>query len=374
MKKAHFYAYGVIANESGTFAEEFGIVSAKSFADFISANAGADELVIHINSQGGDVDEGFAIHDLLSTSGKKVTTIIEGMCASIATVVALAGTTREITENATFFIHNAWGGAMGDAEELQKYTDSVKKATNKIIDFYVSKTGAERIKVAELMDKDTSLTAIEAKELGFVTNIRISVAAKALTLTKINSSKNDNKILNEMKTEIKNFISDIKKALNIKNEGAEVIVAMAMDVETDKGTLHIEKPSADGVVSVGDVCTIDGQPATEGDYTTNDGSVYAVDASGVVTAVTVKEEDNKDTEEVTGLKEELKNAKAELETIKAEKLEFENKVEAELKTIKASIKSTYTPPADKTTFNKGAKELENPAADLKARKESYKKK
>ena len=371
MKKVHFYLYGAIANEPGSFAQEFGIISAKQIADFIHANSGAEELVVHINSPGGDVDEGFAIHDILSTSGKKITTIIEGMCASIATIVALAGSKREMTENATFFIHNAWGGAMGDAEELQKYTNRVKEATDKIIDFYVLKTGAEREAISAMMSEETSMVAEEAKRLGFITEIKASVVAKILSFASIQKSNNNFITKEDMKKENQTLLNSIKTLLGIKNE--EVIVAM-LDVETDKGTLHVEKPKVEGIISIDDVCTIDGAPATEGDYTTNDGTIYAIDASGKVTAVTIKEEDNKDSEEVTALKNALAQAEQELQDLKAEKEAFENKMEAELTNIKKQIVSGYTPPKDKKQFNKGVVLNEDPAVALKERKESYNKK
>lgn len=379
MKTSHFYAYGIIANEPGSFAAEFGLVSAKQIADFIQASKDSEELVVHINSQGGDVDEGFAIHDLLTTSGKKITTIIEGMCASIATVVALAGTKREMTENATFFIHNAWGGAIGDAEELQKYADAVKAATDKIIDFYVSKTGADRAAIADMMNSDTSMTADQAKQIGFITEVKKAIAAKIITIAKSKDQSIENKIKDIMKNETRGLISAIKDLLNIKNED-QPIVAMALDVETDKGVLHIETPLTEGLVSVGDVCTIDGNVPAEGDYTTNDGTVYALDAEGKVTAVTVAPDNS--TEDVAALKAEIETLKADLakastekEALKAEKEAFEQKITAELTAIKANISSNYTPPKDKNNFNKGVKPGDvDPKAELKDRKNSYAKK
>lgn len=372
MKKVHFYLYGCIANEPGAFAAEWGIVSAKQVADFVSANSGAEELVIHINSQGGDVDEGFAIHDILTTSGKKITTIIEGMCASIATIAALAGSTREMTENSTFFIHNAWGGAMGDAEELQKYADSVKAATDKIIDFYVSKTNAKREDIASMMDSDTSMTAEQAKSFGFVTEIKLSAAAKIVTIQKTKSTDITNKIKEIMKKENTTLLNSIKTMLGIKAEATPVVAKL--EVETDKGILVCETPKVEGLISVDDVCTIDGNVPAEGDYTTNDGTVYAIDATGKVTAVTVAPADNTDSEEVTALKKQVSDLQASFDALKAEKESNENAIELELTNIKKHITSNYTPPKEVKNFNKGAKKDEvNPAEDLKARKASYKK-
>ncbi|CAB4152432.1 S14_ClpP_1 domain containing protein [uncultured Caudovirales phage] len=377
-KVAHFYAYGIIANEQAEFAKEYGIVAAKQVADFIVSNSDAEEFVIHIHSQGGDVDEGFAIHDLLTNSGKKVTTIIEGLCASIATVIALAGNEKQITENATFFIHNAWGGANGDAEELQKYTDNVKAATEKIIDFYVSKTSGDRAVIAQLMNSDTSLTAIQAKELGFVDTIKTPIAASILTIKKFTNQSNDHKLYNEMKQEIKNQFDSIKKFLKINAEqngvdvnnttSSEPIVALALEVETDKGVLHIEEPTVANMISVGDVCTIDGAVAPEGEYTSMDGTVYAIDATGVVTAITVL------TEEPSDLVTENQILKEEIVALKAASASLEASIASELKAIKASLGSTYRAPLEKKAFNKGIAASETEKEKLEARKATYKQK
>ena len=377
MKKAHFYLFGIIANESGSFASEWGIISAKQVADFVASNQEAEEFVVHINSQGGDVDEGFAIHDILATSGKKVSTIIEGMCASIATVPALAGSERSMTEHSTFFIHNAWGGAMGDAEELQKYTDSVKAATDKIIDFYVKKTGADRQEIADMMDSDTSLTAEQAKTLGFVTEIKNAIAArKILTITKPSASTEDknniNQIIKEMKNENKTLLASIKKMLGIKAEQTAVVAKL--EVETDKGILYVETPKVEGIISVDDVCTIDGAVPAEGDYTTNDGTVYALDATGKVTAVTVAASDNNDSPEVVALKAQLAASEKKVADITAEKEAAELEFTKNLTEINRAITSNYKVPKDMKKFNHGAEgdDKSNPAEDLKARKATYK--
>ena len=78
----------------------------KKVSDFLDDHKDADLITVRINSRGGDVQEGWAIHDLLVNSGKKIKTIGEGKVYSIATIVFLAGTEREMMKNADGLIHN----------------------------------------------------------------------------------------------------------------------------------------------------------------------------------------------------------------------------------------------------------------------------
>ena len=123
----------------------WGAVNVKTVSQQINDNKEAEKLIVHIHSNGGDCDEAFAIHDILRTSGKEIETRIEGLCASAATIIALAGDTRTMTENSTFMIHNPimWGDG-GDADELQKQADLLRVYEDKIIDFYVLNTGSGR--------------------------------------------------------------------------------------------------------------------------------------------------------------------------------------------------------------------------------------
>ena len=173
MKTHDIYAYGDIWNDQSDYASEWGVVSLVDIVKQMNEGKDAEEYIVHIHSRGGDVDEGFAIHDVLAASGKKIITKIEGMCYSIATIVALAANKedRQITENSSFGIHNPTGGVFGDAEDIQKCADKMKEYQEKIIDFYVEKTGADKTKITKLTEEETTLTADEAKDLGFITEV-----------------------------------------------------------------------------------------------------------------------------------------------------------------------------------------------------------
>jgi len=110
MTEGHIFIQGIISPWQDKYAEDYGEVNIKQVTQQIQNNKDAEKLIIHIHSPGGDVDEGFGIHDILVAHGKannvEIETSIEGLCASIATVIAMAGSTRMITENSEFMIHN----------------------------------------------------------------------------------------------------------------------------------------------------------------------------------------------------------------------------------------------------------------------------
>lgn len=111
-KTATFKIYGDIGEPMTDMiffgAEDATTVNAAAISKFIEDNADADELVIRINSRGGDIQEGWAIYDLLTTSGKKITTVGDGKVYSIATIVFMAGSTRKMMKNADGLIHNPY--------------------------------------------------------------------------------------------------------------------------------------------------------------------------------------------------------------------------------------------------------------------------
>lgn len=326
MKQAHFYCFGFIENEQSAFASEFGIISMSLFANFIQANQDADEFIIHIHSQGGDVDEGFGIYDLLTNSGKKITTIIEGNCQSIATIIALAGSSRKMTENSNFLIHNPWGMAVGEASEIHEYADEVKAAEIKILDFYIAKTGAKAEQIQPMMDAETKFTPEQAKELGFITEILKPISARSFK--KITTKNSE-----EMKKTIVDTIKALFKDNNIEFK-PKAATTKGLDIVTDKGTLHIETTETEP--KVGDKATIEGAPASEGEYVvTADESNITIDATGAISEIESAEEEQEEPED-------MKNLKTENETLKAEILALkktQEEADAEGEVVKANVEA-----------------------------------
>lgn len=161
-------------NDIGTFG-----ITAQSFIDEIKEYDN-QELNIHINSLGGEVFEGMAIYSIIQRRKAKTTVYIEGIAASIASVIALAADEVIMSENSLLMIHNAWGGTQGDAKDMRKQADVLDKITNEIAEVYVKKTKMPYNEIIEMMNEETWLTAEEAVALGFVDSISepIKVAAK----------------------------------------------------------------------------------------------------------------------------------------------------------------------------------------------------
>lgn len=138
-----------------------------------------DTLSVHIHSPGGEVYEGWAIHNALLNTGAKITTVADGQVGSIATIIFLSGSTRIMQQGTQFFIHNPWTVVGGDADAMEKAANDLRKAEKVILDYYTKRTGADEDRIRDYMTQETGLTASEAQELGFATEIREPVYALA---------------------------------------------------------------------------------------------------------------------------------------------------------------------------------------------------
>ena len=163
-----------IFDEIGTFG-----MNAQSFIEEIKDFKNSD-INLHINCVGGDVFDGMAIYNILKKRTAKTTVYIEGIAASMGSVIALAADTVVMAENSLFMIHNAWGGANGEAKDMKKTAALLDKISDEIADIYVKKTKLPYDKVKDMMDEETWLNADEALDLGFIDSISdaIKIAAK----------------------------------------------------------------------------------------------------------------------------------------------------------------------------------------------------
>lgn len=142
----------------------------------------SDELQVEINSPGGDVFAGLGMFNMLrsfAAGGKKVTTRVTGVAASIASVIYLAGDKREMPKNAFAMVHSASTGVWGKAEDLRETADTLDKIDASLQKVYVDRMGVSEEKAAEILAKDTWLTADECLELGFATDLIENVVATA---------------------------------------------------------------------------------------------------------------------------------------------------------------------------------------------------
>ncbi|WP_067518552.1 head maturation protease, ClpP-related [Endozoicomonas ascidiicola] len=153
-------------------------VSAQSVVDQIR-NLDAADINVRLNSRGGMVFEGIAIYNALRLHKANIHVTIEGLAASIASVIAMAGDTVTIAENAMMMIHNPYGWAQGDAEAMRKTADIMDKIADSIAVSYTARTGKSLEDMKALMESESWFTAKEALDMGLVDQIDEPVKAAA---------------------------------------------------------------------------------------------------------------------------------------------------------------------------------------------------
>lgn len=165
-KKAEIRVYGVIGE--GWFAD----ATPEDINRELDALGDISEIDVRINSRGGGVFAGCAIYNSLKRHKAKVNVFIDGVCASIATVVAMAGDTIHMSNISMMMIHNPYyGNTGGEAKELRKQADDLDQFREVSIEAYLTKVNISRDDLIEKMDATTWMTAKKAKEYGFVTEI-----------------------------------------------------------------------------------------------------------------------------------------------------------------------------------------------------------
>jgi ATP-dependent Clp endopeptidase proteolytic subunit ClpP len=126
---------------------------------------------IRINSPGGSVFGGMSIYNAIQSYDGGTTTIVDGLAASAASYIALAGDTVKINQGAFIMIHEAWSLAIGNAKDFRKEADLLDKIDGQIAGFYARKTGKELSDIQEIMTDETWFTADEALEFGLVDEV-----------------------------------------------------------------------------------------------------------------------------------------------------------------------------------------------------------
>lgn len=148
-------------------------VCALSIAYELEQLGEVDEIDVYINSYGGSVAQGFSIYNQLKNHPAKIRTICNGFACSIASVIFLAGDERIMQDASLLMIHNPFCMTMGNASELRKTADDLDKMAQVSIDLYCQATGLDESTIKDMMDKETWLSASDALELGFATNVEI---------------------------------------------------------------------------------------------------------------------------------------------------------------------------------------------------------
>jgi ATP-dependent Clp endopeptidase proteolytic subunit ClpP len=153
-------------------------VSAKQFISDLQAVPADHSILLKIHSPGGEVFDGNAIFTALQRRGN-VEVQIEGIAASMATVISLAGSPVKMAANGFYMIHNPWGSAVGDSSEMRKQAELLDRIRQNMVNAYAAKSGQEPALIESWMDAETWFTAEQAQAAGFVDEITDGMALAA---------------------------------------------------------------------------------------------------------------------------------------------------------------------------------------------------
>ena len=337
----------------------FGDVNLATVMSQVEALGDVDEYVVLINSQGGEVYEGYAIKDYLMSLGKPITTRGIGLVASIATVIFLAGKKRELFASTKFLIHNPWTFGEGDADSLEKKAEELRKIENDLLDLYVKETGSDRDRLQALMREDKTIPADEALELKFCTEIIEPVKAYATLITKPKT--------NSM-SKIGKIFKDAFAALK-----AQGVVLNDSVSTTDGKTLEIEM--AGDAPAVGDTVTLEGQPAV-GTFELADGTKITCEDGKITAVEKPSASSSEDTaaaaqvaalqSQLTDLQNQVNQLTADNETLRAQNAQMTEEVEMITTHIKAlKPKGVVIPLPAKPVGRKQAEPREPTAEEIK---------
>lgn len=142
--------------------------TSNSFKDDLDSLGDVSTINLYINSPGGSVFEGVAIHNMLKRHKAKINVYVDALAASIASVIAMAGDTIFMPKNAMMMIHNPWTVAMGNSKELRKVADDLDRISVSAIETYLQKAGdkLEKEKLKQMLDDETWLSADDAYQYG----------------------------------------------------------------------------------------------------------------------------------------------------------------------------------------------------------------
>ena len=325
----------------------FGGVEGTSFKDideFIKTIPADDETIdIRLHCNGGEVLEGFAIYDKLRSTGKTISAVVEGTCASMATIILLSAQAdkRKAYQNAEFLIHEPYmyfSTEHGTADELRKASEEMQRLEDKLTDIYVDRTNADRETIVALMKDGKFISSEKAQEIGLISTIIAPASAKH---TPINHKKSESDMSKETITVEKSWLQKALSFLGMTEKPLNMTLTTA-----DGAELTVERE--DGEPEVGDKASPDGE------HQMPDGKTIIV-TDGVITEIREPEPEEKPTEpdakdeEIEALKAKIEELQKQLEDANANgKSEDEKNVLAEVEKIGGLAKlkkmsSDYTP-------------------------------
>ncbi|MDF3076128.1 MAG: Clp protease ClpP [Sphingobacteriaceae bacterium] len=335
-----------------------------------------DELLVRIHSGGGFVFDGWAIYNALKNHPKKVTVRIEGIAASIASIIAMAGQEIIICEAAMLMIHkpsiDPWFYGSMDAEDLKREALTLDQIQAVLASIYVAKTGLDTAIINDMINAETYMTPTEAISFGFADRMDKTITettiaenlfkhlfqnADAKTRAYANKALKITDMSKELQTSLKENTSLLKDIKNLfsnlfKNEEKEeeVTIENASSEKEDGTSLYYTGDLAEGTAVFNDEAMT--EPAADGDHVLADGRTVTV-AAGLVTAIAeaVIEDENTDNEALNARIAELESQLAEKENQLNEATTALNASNEAIKQIK-DLKSKFVPKDRTQNFTK----------------------
>ncbi len=148
----------------------FGI-TAESFIKEVKSLGDVSTINLRINSNGGNVFDGVAIYNYLKTHKARVEVDVDGLAASIASIIAMCGDEIRIADNAWLMIHDPWIVTGGTADELRNTADTMEGIRETLLDTYMKRATADRDKISDMMSAETWINASDAVEFGLADSV-----------------------------------------------------------------------------------------------------------------------------------------------------------------------------------------------------------
>lgn len=194
---------------------------------------GADEVEVNINSNGGDVFAASEIYTLLSQHSGMVTVNIQGLAASAASVIAMAGDVVHISPTAQIMIHKAWTIADGNADDMAHTSELLEGIDDSIMNAYVAKTGLDKSELSNMMAKETWLTANQAVDYGFADDVMDFGRSKEPVLNSIGYPQVSRAVVDRWKKAMASAEAYEKQKKTAENRDAEIVGKKKLQAKID---------------------------------------------------------------------------------------------------------------------------------------------
>lgn len=215
--------------------------SAAGFRDALKSLGDVKKINLHINSPGGSVFEGIAIYNMLKQNSAQINVYVDGLAASIASVIAMSGDTIFMPSNAMLMIHNPWTYAVGNANELRKQADNLDQITKSSVQTYLAKAGdkLDETTLKQLMDDETWLTAQEAYDYGLADEV-VEPNKVAASINKRFAERYchvPKQLIKDENEEIKKPTLNKEKLAQIRESAEKQVSALSLSLEKQKEEL-----------------------------------------------------------------------------------------------------------------------------------------